>query len=174
MDNIPSFSQSANHLQNENTTSNTPTTNLTPLLLTNTSIIIHSKELSLNTRSPSLLCRHTKVQHITRVVHGKNKDTLLIVHTVHDTFPDLLRRRRGEDGTCHGGIEETIAHETSEGGFMAGTTARDDGDLGVGGGVRTTVYDFVFGVEGERGVGEGEGVEGGLDEVRRVVDEVFC
>ncbi len=55
---------------------------------------------------------------------------------------------------------------------MAGASARDDGDLGFCG-VGTEVDDFVLGVEGGGGVGEGDGFEGGEDEVGWVVYEVF-
>ena len=51
---------------------------------------------------------------------------------------------------------------------MAGTTAGDDGDLGLGGGIGTAEDDFVGGIIGEGRVGDGEGVEGGVDEVGRV------
>ena len=48
---------------------------------------------------------------------------------------------------------------------MAGATARDDGDFAGEGGRGAAVDDLVGEIEGERGVGEGEGVEGGVDEV---------
>ena len=51
---------------------------------------------------------------------------------------------------------------------MAGTTTGDDGNLGLGGGIGTAEDDFVFGVIGKRRIGDGEGVEGGVDEVGRV------
>ena len=40
--------------------------------------------------------------------------------------------------------------------------------------IRAEVDDFVFFVEGAVGVGEGDGVEGGEDEVGGVVYEMFC
>lgn len=55
---------------------------------------------------------------------------------------------------------------------MPATTAGYEGDvlsIGTGG-----VYDFVWGVEGDGGVCEGDGVEGGGYEVCWVVEEVFC
>ena len=58
---------------------------------------------------------------------------------------------------------------------MARATTRDNGDLGVRGrGIRTTVDDFVLGVKAETRVGDSEGVKGGLDEMGRVREEVFC
>lgn len=57
---------------------------------------------------------------------------------------------------------------------MTGTTTGDNGDLGVVGVVGTTVDDFVFRVEAEGRVGDGEGVKGGLDEVGGIREEVFC
>lgn len=58
---------------------------------------------------------------------------------------------------------------------MAGAAAGDerDGAAVVGGGGGALVYDFVGGVEGDGGVGQGDGVESGLDEVGWVVDEVL-
>lgn len=55
---------------------------------------------------------------------------------------------------------------------MAGAATGDDGDLGSILG-RTAVDDFVVGVKGERRVGEGDGLESGVDQVGWVVDEVF-
>ena len=55
---------------------------------------------------------------------------------------------------------------------MPAAAAGDEGDVFGGGG--GGVDDFVGSVEGEGGVGEGNGVEGGVDEVGWVVDEVFC
>ena len=55
---------------------------------------------------------------------------------------------------------------------MARAAAADERD-GVGVGV-SLVDCFVGEVEGQRGVGQGEGLEGGLDEVGGVVYEVFC
>lgn len=46
--------------------------------------------------------------------------------------------------------------------------------LGCASGVGAEVDDFVLGVEGEGGVGEGKGAEGGVDEVGGVGEEVFC
>jgi len=46
--------------------------------------------------------------------------------------------------------------------------------LGCATGVAAEVDDFVLGVEGEGGVGEGEGTEGCVDEVGGVGEEVFC
>lgn len=48
------------------------------------------------------------------------------------------------------------------------------GLLGCAAGVGAEVDDFVLGVEGESGVGEGKGAEGGVDEVGGVGEEVFC
>ena len=172
---LPSFSQSRDDLQNKDTASNTTTTNLATLRSPDTNIIVGSKELGLNTSSPSLLCRHTKVQDVTGVVHGKNKDTLLIVDTIHSTLADLLSRWRGEDGTSNRGIEQSLSNQASKGRFVARATTRDNGDLGVRGrGIRTTVDDFVLGVKAETRVGDSEGVKGGLDEMGRVREEVFC
>ena len=40
--------------------------------------------------------------------------------------------------------------------------------------IRALVDDFVGGVEGDGGVCEGERIEGAVDEVGRIVDEMFC
>ena len=55
---------------------------------------------------------------------------------------------------------------------MAGASAGHERDLRLGG-IGTEVYDFVLGVEGSGGVGEGYRLKGGQDEVCWVVDEVF-
>lgn len=55
---------------------------------------------------------------------------------------------------------------------MAGAAAREERD-GWGGGGGARVDDFVGLVEGEGGVGEGRGFEGGGYEVEGVVEEVF-
>ena len=57
---------------------------------------------------------------------------------------------------------------------MTGTTTRDNGNLRVVGVVGTTVDDFVFRIEAESRVGDGEGVKGGLDKVGGIREEVFC
>lgn len=57
---------------------------------------------------------------------------------------------------------------------MAGTATGDDGDLGVLGVVGTTVDDFVFRVKAESRVSDGERMEGGLDEVGGIREEMFC
>lgn len=54
---------------------------------------------------------------------------------------------------------------------MAGAAAGDDADLWAGGGV---VDDFVLEVAADRGVGVGDALQSGGDEVGGVVDEVFC
>lgn len=102
--NILSFSQSTNHLQDEDTTTNTTTADLAALLLTNTDIIIDSKELCLDTGSTGLFGRHAKVKHVTSVVHGNDEKTLGGVDKVHGSLADLLGRGRSEDGTGHRGI----------------------------------------------------------------------
>lgn len=56
---------------------------------------------------------------------------------------------------------------------MARTASGNDGDFGFRGGIGTTVDDLVLRVECQGWVGEGEGVEGGLDELVGVGKEVF-
>lgn len=41
-------------------------------------------------------------------------------------------------------------------------------------GVAPEIDDFILGVEGESGIGEGEGAEGCVDKVGGVCEEVFC
>jgi hypothetical protein len=54
---------------------------------------------------------------------------------------------------------------------MSGAAAADDGYLG---GAGFAVDYFVGDVALDGGIGVGDGKEGGVDKVRRVVDEVFC
>lgn len=58
---------------------------------------------------------------------------------------------------------------------MTRATTGDNGHLGFSGrGIRATVDDLVLGVKAETRVGDGERVKGGLDQVSRVREEVFC
>lgn len=66
-----------------------------------------------------------------------------------------------------------MAAETSKAGLMTGTTAGDDGDAFRSIAVGATVDNLVGGVEGKRWVRQGQGVEGSVDEVGWVVNEVF-
>jgi len=65
-----------------------------------------------------------------------------------------------------------MTNETSEGGFMAGAAAREERDLRSTL-ARTEVDDFLRSVDGDGGVGEVDGLKGGVDELNRVVEEVF-
>lgn len=87
-----------------------------------------------------------------------------------DTSPHLLGRRGREDGACDGAAEQAGAHEGGKGGFMAGATAGDDADLWTG---RGGVDDFVLDVAVDGGVGVGDALQSGGDEVGGVVNEVF-
>lgn len=71
--------------------------------------------------------------------------------------------------------EQTVAYEAGESGFMARTTATDDGNvvrLGERRGV--AVDNFVWGVEQKRRIGKGKGVERGKDSVGRIIEVVLC
>lgn len=57
---------------------------------------------------------------------------------------------------------------------MTGTTTRDNGHLALCLRIGTTEDDLVFRVEGEGGIGDSERVEGSLDEVGGIREEVFC
>lgn len=57
---------------------------------------------------------------------------------------------------------------------MTGTTTGDNGNLALSLRIGTAEDDFVFGVEGEGGIGDSEGVEGGCDEVGGIREEMFC
>ena len=57
---------------------------------------------------------------------------------------------------------------------MTGTTTGDNGNLALRLAIGTAEDDLEFRVEGEGGVGDSEGVEGGLDEVGGIREEVFC
>ena len=56
---------------------------------------------------------------------------------------------------------------------MAAASAGDDGDLWLGG-IRAKVDNLVLGIEGGGRVGLSDRFEGRENEVRGVVDEVFC
>jgi hypothetical protein len=58
---------------------------------------------------------------------------------------------------------------------VAGPAAGDDGDAGLiaRGGAGADVDGLVGGVEGRVGVGQGDALEGAIDEMGRVIDEVF-
>lgn len=88
-----------------------------------------------------------------------------------DTSPHLLGRRGREDSACDGAAEQAGADEGCEGGFMAGAAAGDDADLWAGG---CGVDDLVLDVAADGGVGVGDALQSGGDEVGGVVDEVFC
>ena len=82
---------------------------------------------------------------------------------------------RSEDGTGDASVKETVAHKASESGLMARTTTTDDGNvmrLGERRGV--AVDNFVGGVEQERWVGKGEGVEGRKDGMGGISEVVLC
>jgi hypothetical protein len=90
---------------------------------------------------------------------------------VQDASPHLLGRGGCKDSTCDGAAEQAGAHEGREGGFVARAAAGDDADLWAGrGGVDYLVLDVA--VDG--GVGVGDALQSGGDEVGGVVDEVFC
>lgn len=84
----------------------------------------------------------------------------------------LLSRGRSEDGTRYSAGKQAGPDERGEAGFMAGAAARDERDLR--GGRRGEVDDLVGDVALYGGVGVWDGEEGGVHEVGRVVDEVFC
>ena len=86
---------------------------------------------------------------------------------------DLLGTGRSEDGASYGSAQQTWTHKGSEGGFVAGASARDDGDLGFGG-IRAEVDNLILFLESTVGVCDGDRLESGEDEVGGVVDEVFC
>lgn len=82
---------------------------------------------------------------------------------------------RSEDGAGNASGEETVAHEASETGFMARTTATDDGNIVRLGERRGIAVDnFVGGIEQERWVGKGEGVEGRKDSVGGISEVMLC
>lgn len=87
----------------------------------------------------------------------------------------LLRAWRSEDCAGDASGEEAVAYEASKSGFMARTTAANYGDvMGLGERRGVTVDNFVWGVEEERWVGKGEGVEGGKDGVGGISEVVLC
>jgi len=57
---------------------------------------------------------------------------------------------------------------------MTGTTTGDNGNLALSLRIGTAENDLVFGVEGERGIGDSERVEGSCDKVGGIREEVFC
>ena len=87
----------------------------------------------------------------------------------------LFCSRRSEDGAGDASSEETVAHKASESGFMARTTAADDGNVVRLGERREVAVDnFIEGVDQERWVGKGEGVERGKDGVSGISEVVLC
>lgn len=88
------------------------------------------------------------------------------------TSPHLLSRGRREDCTRYSTGKQAGPDERGEAGFVAGAAAGDERDLR--GGRRGEVDDFVGDVALYGGVGVGNREEGGVHEVGRVVDEVFC
>lgn len=87
-----------------------------------------------------------------------------------NTAAYLLCRRRRKDCAGYGAGEKAGTDKGGEGRLVAGAAAADEGDLWGGGEV---VGDFVGEIDLDAGVCVGEGEEGGVDEVRGVVDEVF-
>lgn len=174
IENIPSFSQCTNHLQDQYTTANTTTTDLAALHTANTNIVINSKELSLNTSGTGLLRRHAEVEHITSVVHWNDQDTIFGGNTIYRRATDLFSGRGSKNGTSDRGITETVADEARKGGFVPGAAAGHDGDLVCSAGSIWAAEDnLVLLVQGQRRVCESEGVQGRDDQVVWVREEMF-
>lgn len=87
----------------------------------------------------------------------------------------LFCARRSEDGAGDASGKETVAHEASEPRFMPRTTAADDGSvLRLGERRGVAIDNFVGGVEQERWVGKGKGVEGRKDGMCGISEVVLC
>jgi hypothetical protein len=114
------------------------------------------------------------MQHISRIIHGNNQNTLFSVKTLNSTSANLLRRRRRKDSSCNGSSQKPLSDITGKGRFVARTTTADDGDIGFVVGFGTAEDDFVLFVKGERRVGDGQGAEGLDDQGEGVGEEVFC
>lgn len=87
----------------------------------------------------------------------------------------LFSAWRSKNGAGDASSEETVAYEASESGFMARTTAANDGNvvrLGERRGV--TVHNFVGSVEQQRWVCQGEGMEGGKYGMGGIGEVVLC
>ena len=89
--------------------------------------------------------------------------------------PHLLCAWRSKNGTGDTCRKETIAYESCETRFVAGTAATDDGNVVRLGKRRGVAIDNLVGsVEQERWVGESKGVEGGEDGVGGISEVVLC
>lgn len=80
------------------------------------------------------------------------------------TSPHLLRARRSKDRAGYTGSQQAFANEAREARFMAGAASADDGDVrGRLDGGRVAVDDLVGNIGEDRGIGQGQGVEGVMD-----------
>jgi hypothetical protein len=120
---VPSLGQSSDDLQDEDTTTNTATANLSALLPADARVIINGKELGLDSCSPRLLSSHAKVENVPGVVHRYDQHALFIVDAIHGSMANLLGRRRGEDAASYRGGHESMTDIARKGRFVTGTSA---------------------------------------------------
>ncbi|KAH6611247.1 hypothetical protein Trco_001267 [Trichoderma cornu-damae] len=165
--------ESTGNLEHEHGAGDSSPSNLARPLPPNANVVAHDHHLDGLAGRNGLFHSHAKVENVARVIHHHDQHPGLGVDPRHDPSPDLLGGRTGKDCAGHGSGEHARANHGREGGLMARASARDDGHL-PGVIARPTIDDSVFRVEGDVGIGEGEAVEGGVDEASRVVDEVLC
>ncbi|KAE9571540.1 hypothetical protein CGMCC3_g12323 [Colletotrichum fructicola] len=102
----------------------------------NTNIIADNKHVASDAGSSCFFHGHAKVQDIACVVHNDNEDAVLpaLGSQSEEATEDLIGRRRGKDRASYRAGEKPLADEAGERRLMAGPTAGNDGDLGIGDG----------------------------------------
>lgn len=166
----PFRSQSSGNLLDQTRPCDSSSANFPTPLTAYAHIVSHNYHIDFHSPAPCFLHRHSKVQYIARVVHDHHQHALALVHAVQNASPDLLRARRRKDSPGNRSGKKSGSNKRGEGWLVAGAAAADNGDLRGG---RRMVSDLVGKVDCHRWIRMGEGEKCGVDEVRRVVYEVF-
>lgn len=171
---IPGFGQSANQLQDEDTTTDTTSSDFATFGATNAYIIIDGEEIGINASGLGFLGGHAKVQNIASVVFTDNQNTPAGINTLKDCSSNLLGAGTGEDGARNTGSQHALADITSECGFVTGTTTGNDADLrGLVFGW-TAIDDSVLTIKRKPWVCVCERFKRIKDELVGLVEEMFC